>query len=93
MSLSSQRYFNLIPTYFLGWKKGGRNLEKDEEHSPTESPNESMQLVLESSEEKETETEMMDEKEKNDKESKDDSVLILMNPTNKVKTYLTMLSI
>ena len=72
---------------------GGRNLEKDEEYSPTESPNESMQLVLESSEEKETETEMMDEKEKNDKESKDDSVLILMNPTNKVKTYLTMLSI
>ena len=88
MSLSSQRYFNLIPTYFLGWKKGGRNLEKDEEYSPTESPNESMQLVLESSEDKEmeTETEMMDEKEKDDKESKDDSVLILMNPTNKVKT-------
>ena len=72
---------------------GGRNLEKDEEYSPTESPNESMQLVLESSEEKETETEMMDEKEKDNKESKDDSVLILMNPTNKVKTYLTMLSI
>ena len=67
---------------------GGRNLEKDEEYSPTESPNESMQLVLESSEEKETETEMMDEKEKDDKESKDDSVLILMNPTNKVKTFL-----
>ena len=72
---------------------GGRNLEKDEEYSPTESPNESMQLVLESSEEKETETEMMDEKEKNDKESKDDSVLILMNPTNKVKTFLKMNSV
>ena len=54
-----------------------------------------MQLVLESSEDKEmeTETEMIDEKEKDDKENKDDSVLILMNPTNKVKTYLTMLSI
>ena len=54
-----------------------------------------MQLVLESSEDKEmeTETEMIDEKEKDDKESQDDSVLILMNPTNKVKTYLTMLSI
>ena len=54
-----------------------------------------MQLVLESSEEKrkETETEMIDEKEKDDKESKDDSVLILMNPTNKVKTYLTMIFI
>ena len=52
-----------------------------------------MQLVLESSEEKETEvdamqSEMIDEKEKDDKESKDDSVLILMQPTNKVKPYL-----
>ena len=52
-----------------------------------------MQLVLESSEEKETEvdamqSEMIDEKEKDDKESKDDSVLIPMQPTNKVKPYL-----
>ena len=54
-----------------------------------------MQLVLESSEEKvmETETEMIDDKEKDEKESKDDSDLILRNPTNKVRTYLTMLSI